>query len=643
MKLKNYILTCCLVLLALNINAQESTLKKADSKFNKYAFVDAANTYKQLIEKGYQTDYATRKLGDCYAYMRSPEKAVVYYEKAVQQENVPVDYYYKYAQALRGIKDYKESRVWLEKFYNAGGTINESLYRKDGEFLNSIFNAEHQYFLEDVNFNSKLSEFGAYENNGSLYFVSSRDEGVAIKRKYAWNKEPFLDVYVADKNALDTIKIDHTHKLKGKVNSVYHDGPVTITKDGKTMYFSRTNFIKNTLSRDNSGISSLKIYKATLVDDSWTNIEELAFNDNSYSNGHPALSADGTKLYFASNRPGGFGGTDLYYVDINNDGTFGKPQNLGNTVNTTKNERFPFVNNEGTLFFSSDGHHGLGLLDIFVAVTDENNSFVNVVNLGVPVNSSKDDFSFFINDDGTSGYFASNRNGGLGSDDIYAFSRKSRIKLEGTIYDAENNVPIANAVVTLMDANGKEIASFPTDENGNYEININRDTDYVVNISKEGYLNKTTPVSSKGLAPSVKSLTVDFSLQPTAKPEKEEPISDLGPIYFNFDSASIRNEDTAELDRIVDLMQTKYPDMTIEIQSHSDSRGPSAYNLVLSEKRAKSTYDYLISKGISADRIMAYKGYGESKLVNDCDGTVKCSEKQHALNRRTNFIVIKIK
>ncbi len=643
MKLKNYIVTYCIILLVFNINAQEGLLKKADNKFNKYAFVDAAEAYKELIKKDYHIDYATQKLADCYAYLRNPEQAVIYYKKAVQNENVPIGYYYKYAQALRGIKNYKESRIWLEKFYKAGGKINESLYSKDGEFLNSIINAEHQYFLEDVNFNSKLSEFGAYENNGNLYFVSSRDEGVAIKRKYAWNKEPFLDVYVTDKNALDTIKIDHNNKLKGKVNSVYHDGPVTITNDGQTMYFSRTNFIKNTLSRDNSGISSLKIYKATLIDDTWTNIEELPFNDNNYSNGHPALSADGTKLYFASNMPGGFGGTDLYYVEINNDGTFGKPQNLGSTVNTTKNERFPFVDSEGTLFFSSDGHHGLGLLDIFVAILGENDNFVNVVNLGVPVNSSKDDFSFFINEEGTSGYFASNRNGGMGSDDIYAFNRKSRIKLEGTIYDAENNAPITNALVTLMDSKGNKIASFPTDENGKYEININRDSDYKVNISKAGYVNLTAPISSKNIAPSVESLTMDFSLQPNAKPEKEEPISDLGPIYFNFDSASIRNEDSEELDRIVDLMQNKYPEMTIEIQSHSDSRGPSAYNLVLSEKRAKSTYDYLISKGISTNRIVSHKGYGEDKLVNGCDGTIKCTENQHQLNRRTNFIVIKIK
>ncbi|MEL0456227.1 OmpA family protein [Flavobacteriaceae bacterium SZ-1-7] len=643
MKLKNHILACLLSIIAFIGHAQDGTLKKADNLFNKYAFVDAAEAYKELIAKGNYADYATRRLADCYAYMRKPESAVVYYEKVVQQENVPIEYYYNYAQALRGVKNYKESRVWLEKFYNAGGKIEETKFSKDGEFLNSIFNARHQYFLKDIKFNSKFSDFGAYEKDGKLYFVSSRDEGVAIKRLYGWDKEPFLDVYVSDEKALDTVNADYSFKLEGQVNSVYHDGPITISNDGKTMYFSRTNFIKNTLSRDDSGVSNLKIYKASLIDNEWTNIEELPFNSNTYSNGHPALNEDSGKLYFASNMPGGIGGTDLYYVEINEDGSYGKPQNLGMPINTRKNERFPFINNEGTLFFSSDGHQGLGLLDVFAAVRDESNNMINVVNLGVPINSSKDDFSFFMNDDGLNGYFASNRAGGLGSDDIYGFSRISRIKLEGTIYDAIKNIPVPNAIVTLIDVDGNEVASFEADENGRYEMNIDRDTDYSVQVKKDGFLNTNTPVTSKGIDATVSSISVDFSLEPIAPIEEEVVITDLGPIYFNFDSAAIRNQETSELVRIVDLMQNTYPSMTIEIQSHSDSRGPASYNLILSEKRAKSTYNYLISKGINPDRIVAQKGFGEQNLVNGCDGTIRCSEADHALNRRTNFIVVKVK
>ena len=336
-----------------------------------------------LLKKISTPDYATRQLADSYAYMRNPDSAVVYYKKAVAQENIPVDYYYNYSQALRGVKDYKESRVWMKRFKKAGGKIDEAKFLKDSDFINSIFNAKQQYFLTDVPFNSKYSDFGAYQHDGNLYFASAKDEGVSTKHIYGWNEEPFLDIYVTDKSANDSI-VDHKSKLKGDVNSLYHEGPLTITNDGKTMYFSRNDFNKQVLGKDDEGITHLKIYKASLIDGSWTNIEELSFNNDAYSNGHPALNSDNTKLYFTSDIPGGLGGSDIYYVDINSDGTFGSPQNLGTIVNTDKNEMFPFINSENALFFASDGHPGLGLLDIFGTIVDKNNNIVSVLNLGVP-------------------------------------------------------------------------------------------------------------------------------------------------------------------------------------------------------------------------------------------------------------------
>ncbi|PQV45457.1 WD40 repeat protein [Jejuia pallidilutea] len=640
MKQKNYLLLYALSVLSFSTFAQQGLQKRADSLFHKFAFVDASKAYKKLIEKDYNTDYATRQLGDCYAYMRNPEKAAVYYKNAVAQDNVPIEYYYKYAQALRGIEDYKASRVWLKKFNDAGGVINENKITKDPDFINAIFNAKHQYFLKDVKINSELSDFGAFEQDGKLYFASSADKGVSTKHIYAWNEQPFLDVYVTEKNA-DTI-VHHLSKLKGDVNSVYHDGPVTITKDGKTMYFSRNNYDDKKLGKDRNGISNLKIYKASLVDGEWTNIKELPFNDDNYSVGHPTLNKDETKLYFASDMPGGLGGSDIYYVDINKNNGYGIPQNAGNIINTKRNELFPFINTEDILFFSSDGHLGLGLLDIFATVYDEEGKLTDVVNLGIPVNSNKDDFSFFMNTDGITGYFASNRDGGVGDDDIYAYNRIPRLKLEGTVKDIINNTPVENAIVTLLDTDGNKIAYVETDKNGEYDINIDRDTDYLVTANKDGYPQYETSVTTKGLDDTIKSITANFEISPTQKQE-EIIIDNLGPIYFNFDSAKIRKDDSDELARIVNLMVNKYPEMTITIQSHTDSRGPSAYNDILSSKRARSTYNYLISKGVDPSRIIEYKGFGESKLVNDCDGTTPCSEAQHQLNRRTNFIVIKVK
>ncbi len=639
MKLKNYIIICIVLLTNSLAFAQYGAQKKADNLFNKFSFVNAAEVYHQLIEKDFNANYATRQLADSYAYMRNPDSAVVYYKKAVTQENIPVDYYYNYAQALRGVKKYKESRVWMKRFKKAGGEIDEAKFLKDSDFINSIYNAKQQYFLTDVPFNSKYSDFGAYQHNGNIYFASAKDEGVSTKHIYGWNKEPFLDIYVTEKNANDSI-VNHKSKLKGDINSIYHEGPLTISKDGKTMYFSRNDFNKKVLGKDNNGVTHLKIYKASLIDGLWTNIEALSFNSNSYSNGHPALNSDNTKLYFSSDMPGSIGGSDIYYVDINNDGTFGTPQNLGAVVNTDKNEMFPFVNSENALFFASDGHPGLGLLDIFGTITDKNNSIVSVLNLGVPVNSRKDDFSFFMNDDGLSGYFASNRNGGVGSDDIYAYDKVPQLKIEGTITDAITNAPVPNATVSLLDANGKEIAVIETDKDGYYDINIDRDADYYVKVNKDNYIENTTPVTSKGIERSATSITANFVLNQDKK--EVIPITELYPIYFDFNKFDIRRDGTVELDRIVNLMMNTYPNMVIKIESHTDSRGTHEYNDVLSKERANATYKYLIKYGVDASRITEYDGFGERKLTNDCDGSINCTEDQHQLNRRTQFIVVKM-
>ncbi|AUP77202.1 OmpA family protein [Flavivirga eckloniae] len=638
MRAKHHILTSIILLLSFSALAQYGTQKKADNLFNKFSFVNAVQVYHNLIEKDFNADYATRQLADSYAFLRNPDSAVVYYKKAVEQPNVPIAYYYNYAQALRGVKAYKESRVWMRRFKKAGGEVNEERLSKDPDFINSIFNAKQQYFLTDVNFNSKYSDFGAYEHDGKIYFASSRNEGVTKKHIYGWNEEPFLDIYVTDKSANDSI-VDHKSRLKGDINSVYHEGPITITKDGKTIYFSRNNYNKDVLGKDAEGMTNLKIYKASLIDGKWTNVEELPFNNDDYSNGHPALNSDETKLYFASNMPDGFGGTDIYYVDVNSNGSYGKPQNLGNVVNTDKNERFPFVNSEGVLFFASDGHPGLGLLDIFGTVSDKTNNIISVLNLGVPVNSSKDDFSFFMNDDGLSGYFASNRNGGVGGDDIYAYDRVPQLKIEGTITDVKTNAPVPNAIVTLLDGNNKQIALLKTDEDGNYDINIDRDTDYILNIKKEDYIDDTRHVTSKGVEKKVTSITENFHLNQV---EKVLPITELYPIYFDFNKFDIRSDGTAELDRIVNLMMNTYPNMVIKIESHTDSRGSSRYNDRLSLGRAKATYKYLIDKGVDPARITEYKGYGEQKLINDCDDNTNCTEEEHQLNRRTQFIVIKM-
>ncbi|WP_232333096.1 OmpA family protein [Mariniflexile maritimum] len=637
MNVKNYILVCITIMLSVSVFSQQGKQKRADTLFNKFSFVKAAEVYKELIANKYNEDYATRKLADCYALLRDPKNASRYYKKVVAQEKVPIEYYYSYAQSLRGIKDYKESEVWLQRFKDSGGVVNANDFSKDANFITSIFNAKQQYFLDKVYFNSKFSDFGAFEQNGKVYFTSSRDEGVAIKRLYGWNEQPFLDVYVTD--AKTKRNVDHSAKLKGDVNSIYHDGPVTITKDGRTMYFSRNNYKDQIEAKDKKGLTNMKIYRATLRDSIWTDVEDLSINSDEFSTQHAALNVDDTKLYFASDRPGGHGGSDIWVVNIYPDGSLRDLQNLGSVVNTESAEGFPFINNEGTLFFSSDGHTGLGLLDIFGTIKGENDEIVDVINLGVPVNSNKDDFSFTMNPNGITGYFASNRQGGRGDDDIYAFHRVPTLQVEGVVTDAINTKPVANSLITLFDDKGNKIADMVTDENGFYQINIDRNKDYKIVAGQNKYIDDYRNFTSKHLQTELTTIKANLLLNP--KPDVVK-LAELNTIYFDYDKHNIRKDAALELDKIVKLMNVDYPEMVIRIESHTDSRGALSYNDKLSIDRANSTYEYLISKGIKPERITAHEGFGERRLTNGCEDGAKCEETDHQLNRRTQFIVVKM-
>jgi len=625
-------------MLSFNSFSQQGKQKRADTLFNKFSFVKAAKVYRELIDNNYNKDYATRRLADCYALLRDPRNASRYYKSVVKQDNVPVEYYYKYAQSLRGMKKYDDSQVWLQRYKDSGGVVNTDDFSKDINFITSVFGAKQQYFLDRVRINSKYSDFGAFEHNGKLYFASSRDEGVTIKRLYGWNEQPFLDVYVADVGTKRNV--DHTAKIKGDVNSIYHDGPVTITKDGQTMYFSRNNFKDDIEVKNKKGITNMKIYRATLVDGEWTNIEDLPINGDNFSTQHAALNKDDTKLYFSSDRPGTKGGSDIWVININPDGTLTGLENLGDVINTEKAEGFPFINNEGVLFFSSDGHTGLGLLDIFGTIKgDDGESFVDVINLGIPVNSNKDDFAFTMNPNGITGYFSSNRSGGRGSDDIYAYHRKPELHVEGVVTDAINTKPIANSIITLYDENDNQIAYMVTDENGFYQINIDRDKDYKIVGSQKKYIDDYRTFTSKNIQTELTKITANLLLNPVKDVVK---LAELNTIYFDFNKHNIREDAALELDKIVGLMQNDYPEMIIRIESHTDSRGKLSYNDKLSIDRANSTYDYLISKGIKPERITEHQGFGERRLTNGCEDGQECEEEEHQLNRRTQFIVVKM-
>ena len=395
------------------------------------------------------------------------------------------------------------------------------------------------------------------------------------------------------------------------------------------MYFSRNNYYDAKKINDEKGVMHVGIYSADLIDGKWENVKPSNLNNPNYIVYHPSLSEDGKKLYFSSDMPGGIGGTDIYMCDVLEDGTLGKPINLGNIINTEGNEAFPFIyNQEDVLYFSSDGHVGLGLMDVFASVKDENNKIVNVINLGEPINSKKDDFAYFLSKDGFKGFISSNRKGGEGGDDIYAFTRIPPLTLKGTIYDAVNNDPVEGAKVLLTRENGEELAYFITKEDGAYEHLIPRDEKFILKGSKEKYQDVAKNFSSFGLEKE-KEIIVDLNIA-LAPIENVVILADLGIIYFDFDKWNIRPDAALELDKVVTLMN-KYPGMVIRLESHTDSRATFKYNEKLSDRRAKSTMAWLVKNGVEESRLTG-KGYGETQPVAD-----NASKVSRAANRRVEL------
>ena len=633
------ILCIAFALISTSAFGQTARQKRADRQFSNFSFVKAIDTYEKLIDTSFNKHYAMRKLADAYIMLRQPERALPIYKQVVQQQNVPSEYFLYYAQTLRANGKYEESKDWMRKYKEAGNTEDSRVKRffKNDDLASAIFNSSEKNTINKLGFNTKFNEFGAVALNESIVFSSSRDEGVSVKRLYAWDKQPLLDMYQVSG---EKGSVESTTKLEGDVNTIHHDGPATFNAAGTRMYFSRNNYHDAKKIVDAKGIMHVGIYSADLVDGKWTNVQATNLNNANYIVYHPSLSTDGQRLYFASDMPGGSGGTDIYMSAVNEDGSLGTPTNMGAIVNTEGNEGFPFIYEQETLYFSSDGHVGLGLMDVFAAVKDESGAIVNVINLGEPINSKKDDFGYYLIGDGFKGYLSSNRKGGAGGDDIYGFTRVPPLTLKGQIFDEVNNEPVADSKVVLARENGEEIAYFMTGADGAYTHIIPRDEKFVLKGSKEKYQDVSKDFSSFGLE-MVRELVVDLNIG--LKPiEDVVVLADLDIIYFDLDKYNIREDAALELDKVVALMN-KYPGMVIRLESHTDSRAPDQYNVVLSNNRAKSTNDYIVARGISQERITKYEGFGETQLVNKCTNDVKCTEDEHQLNRRTEFIIIKMK
>lgn len=504
-----------------------------------------------------------------------------------------------------------------------------------------IHGQEEKYSIQNLSINNHYSNFGTtFFGEDKVVYASPTKKTFIVRNVWKGNNQPFLDLYVGD-IAKDGQLINEK-KFSNKLNTRYHEADVAFTKDKKTVYFSRNNYLNNKLTKDSTNTGLIQLYRAKIdLKGEWINVEAMHFNNDEYQTGHPTLSADEKTLYFISDMPGGFGKTDVYKAKINDDGSIGNPINLGAIINTPEKEMFVSISGNNELYFSSDGREdSLGELDIYVSKITENN-ITEPQNLGAPINSIKDDFSFIINYETRRGYFSSNRLGGKGDDDIYTFVQNIPIEFEcnqivkGDVTDKNSGELLPGALVVLYNDLNNELnrAIVGDDARFNFEVDCNKS--YKIVCSKDKY---STDIEEFYSTEEVAlELPLSISLEEFVL-EGGKCIIKINPIYFDFDKSFIRPDAEIELNKVVEVMN-KFPELIIEGGSHTDSRGTYKYNESLSTRRAKSTVKYIIEKGINPNRINA-KGYGESQLVNGCGDGVKCTDEAHQMNRRTEFVIV---
>ena len=564
-----------LTIYSLSVTAQiEEGVKKADRLYEGYEYIKARDIYLKVAKRGYVSGYLYKKLGDSYFKTAEYKEAVKWYEKLFKLgEDPEPEYYFRYAQCLKASGKREEGDKYLQKYYSLvddkfrANKLKKKLYIL---YDNDIPLEYSSYKIDSLDINTKFSDFAPVIYKDKLFFASAGYHPVGYKKKWQ-NGQPYFDLYKAKINAPDDVT--GVVPVSGDINTEYHESSATFSVDGKTMYFSRNSYKAGDDSDIN--LSKLKIYRAEKIDGEWKTIEELPFNSENFTYTHPSLSPDGKRLYFVSDMPGSFGSSDIWYVEIYEDNSYSYPTNLGPKINTTERENFPYIT-EDKIYFASDGQLGYGGLDIFVADIDENGMIGDILNLGKPVNTPQDDFSFTIDTKNNYGYFASSRNNKEMRDNIYVFHKSNEIK-KGDVKDLFSNMQETVKVAIPK----KEV------------------------IVKGNDLGK---------------------------------ILELKPIYFEYGRYEIGPRAAIELEKVIAVLQ-KYPELRLDIRSHTDSRSSASFNMKLSEKRAKATRDYIIESGIDPSRITA-KGYGETQLVNKCKDGVKCTEMEHRQNRRSEFIIL---
>jgi outer membrane protein OmpA-like peptidoglycan-associated protein/tetratricopeptide (TPR) repeat protein len=618
------------IMSSLSITAQNKDSKKADKHFARFEFVEAAEDYAKLVENGKGDAYVYGQLAESYYNIFNTVEAERWYAKALESSQAP-EMIYKYSQMLKANGKYELSNTQMAKFASMRpGDDRAVAFNANPDYLPKILEKGKKFNVQNLGFNSKVSDFGGTLKDGKLYITSARNSS---RKTYGWNEQPFLDIYELSKNSDDSYQ--PAVLLDDEINTKYHEGVVSFSPDGNTMYFSRESFFEKEYEKDSitkTRYSLLHLFKATKSGSSWSNVEGFPLNTKNYSVKNPSVSTDGKTLYFASNMPNGYGGFDIYKASINADGSLGEATNLGQKVNTEGQEMFPYISDNGTLYFSSTGHLGLGGMDVF-HTKEIDGKYAPIRNVGIPINSNADDFAFHIDEESGEGFVSSNREGGVGSDDIYAIKKLQPlcdVLITATVTDIKTRGPLNAAMVALYDGEGNKILSKVTNPDGTVEFIVECGIDSELEVVMDGY--ESRKVAVKGTQE--EEVEVPIALDPIEELIVADRI-ELEPIYFDFDKSNITAQAALELDKLVQIMR-KFPEMVISATSHTDSRGSASYNERLSDRRAKTTVQYVVSKGIDKSRISGVdKGENEPKV--DCGSN--CTEEEHQLNRRSEFII----
>lgn len=632
-------------LLSLLVGCSPEKKIKTSFKYGKYEKVIAY--YKKKLAKQPNNGRANYFVAESYRLSNRVKESEAYYAKATGPADVKDSIRLFYAKALQANAKYDEAKQVLSQLVES--TENEKIKDRANKELNGLsylseLNEKKSYYrtkaLETLN--TPFAEYAPAYSNSILYFASSRSNA----KIYEASGTPYTDLYQVDTKAanvdLGTLKALPPNINAENVNS----GCITFSPDGKLMIFARGNTGKK------KGAKDVDLYLSRFRNGAWTDPVYLNINTPDFWESTPALSPDGRTLYFSSNRPGGYGGLDIYSALMDSRGRLGKVKNMGPEINTAGDEMFPYMADNSKLYFSSDGHPGYGMLDLYVV--NRVNGKTKIENLGQPMNSSADDFGMFLFKPDR-GFFTSNREGGKGDDDIYTFVNDDpnlkvvNYYLQGITYNIRKDSTreiLAETKVSLLDQGGDVMQEYVTGTDGKFLFRVYENENYVLLGDHDGYIVKRQPYTTVGKSVPVESLkelvtNITFDTLLVLDRKAKNIFFVLKNIYFAYDKADINTESAKELDKLVEILNDN-PDIKIEMGSHTDSVASESYNLELSQRRAESTVNYLIRKGIASERLTA-KGYGESKPIarnTNPDGTDNPEGRQK--NRRTEFRILEI-